>query len=357
MELTFTNQINETETKRRWRRVFFALYTPVYVRYALYAVMFCYTGLLLFDLRYFMIVLAAAYVVGILTWYPRIWKVYRETFRKIGAFDHPTTVRLADTFIEVTCGENTAKNEYGVFSGFVELNDVIALINQKSIAATFEKKDFADGGKEFVQCLRKCGVKKIELWGFKRWGLAFSPVALMALLGVAHIVYIASAQNRHWAYEYGCRTQCCSNLKQMMCGLLIYSDDLKKEGKVSFPQLFTLDDVVAAGLADESYGGCPRSCTGFAYVPYSRLLNKNASAAANTPVLFDYVIGCHRKRKHSLWGKDTPQTLVAFEDGHVSVEENLASFMDIYERYAPLMSKEDANELRRFCEDHDGLLQ
>lgn len=319
--------------------------------------MFCCIGMLLFDLRYFMIVLAAAYVIGILTWYPRIWKVYRETFRKLGAFDHPVTVRLTDTFIEVTCGENTAKNEYGVFSGFVELKDIIALINQKSIAATFDKKDFADGGKEFMQCLINSGVKKIELWGFKRCMLAFLPVALMALLGVAHIMHNANVQNQLWMYEKTCQTQCCSNLKQMMCGLLIYSDDLKKEGKVSFPQLFTLDEVIAAGLADESKSGCPKSCAGYAYVPYSRLLDKNASAAANTPVLFDYVIGCHRKRKHLLWGKDTPLTLVAFEDGHVSIEENLASFMGIYEKYAPLMSKEDANELRRFCEDQDGLLQ
>ena len=357
MELVFHHQVNEAEAKRRWRRVFFTLYAPVYVRYALYAIMFACMGILLSDLRYFMNVLAAAYVVGILTWYPRIWRVYRETFRKSGAFDHPTTIRLTDTFIEVLCGENTAKNEYGVFSGFLEKNDVIALINQKSIAAIFEKKDFADEGKEFTQCLRNAGVKKIELWGFKRWGLAFLPVVLMALMGVAYVVHIANVQNQLWMYEKACRTQCCSNLKQMMCGLLIYSDDLKKDGKVSFPQLFTLDDVVAAGLAEYSFGSCPRSCSEFAYVPYSRLLDTNASAAANTPVLFDYVFGCHRERKHLLWGKDTPQTLVAFEDGHVAVEENLASFMDIYERYAPLMSKEDAIELRRFCEDHDGLAQ
>ncbi|MBR4673502.1 MAG: hypothetical protein IKP00_03475 [Victivallales bacterium] len=354
MELTLKEQINEAEAKRSWRRVFFALFAPVYVRYILWAMMFCGIGLLNYYLRHLMLALTAGYFIAILSWYPRIWKVYRETFRKSGAFNHPTTVRLTDTFIEIACGENTAKNEYGVFSGFVELNDVIALINQKSIAATFKKKDFADGGEEFMQCLRNSGVKKIELWGFKRWGLAFLPVALMALLVVVHI---ANVQNRLWMYEKACKTQCCSNLKQMMCGLFIYSDDLKKAGNASFQQSFTLDEVVAAGLADESHCGCPKSCAGYAYVPYGRLLDKNASSAANTPVLFDYVFGCHRKRKHLLWGKDTLQTLVAFEDGHVSIEENLASFMDLYERYAPLMSRKNANELRRFCEDHDGLIQ
>ena len=357
MEYILNSQIDEAEARRRWRKLFFAQYAPVYVRYALYAVMLFCIGIMLYNLRYFMFVMGAAYLLSILTWYPRTWKLYRETLRKLGAFEHPTTVHLTDSFLEVTCGENTVKNEYRVFSEYIELKHNIALLNQKSIAVSFSKNDFSDGGAEFMQCLEKSGVKRLEPWGFKRWKSAFLPVVLMALLGVVYIAQIANVQNRLWMYEKSCMTLCRSNLKQMMLGLFIYSDDMGKAGITSFPQSLPLDEMVAAGCVKESYGGCPKSCVGYIYVPYNRPLDYKAGTAANTPVLFDWMIGCHRYRKHLLWGKEMPQTIVAFEDGSVSIEENLASFMDIWKKYAPLMSKEDAEVLRKTCKYFDDLEQ
>ena len=354
MELTLKNQLEEAVAKRRWRRVFFALYAPVYARYALYVALFCIFGLILPNLQCFMLTLAVAYVIAIFTWYPRIWRVYRETFRNSGAFDHPTVVHLTDTFIDLNCGENSSKNEYRVFSGYIELKDTIALINQKAIAAVFEKTYFADDGKEFIQCLEKAGVKKLEFWGFKRWWLVFLPVVFMALLVVAHVFEV---HKRCWRHEHGSTVTCASNLKQLMCGFLIFSSDLREVGKSAIFQSFPLDEMVDEGYVNESIGGCPTSSVGYAYVPYNRPLDHNSRTAASTPVMWDFIIGCHRKTSRLPWRKPITLTVVVFEDQHCTCEENLTCHMDIYNKYSPSMSQNDAEALRKICEEYDGMEQ
>ena len=105
---------------------------------------------------------------------------------------------------------------------------------------------------------------------------------------------------------------------------------------------------------------CPKTHAEYIYVRYDRpFAHVTSIAAANTPVLFDSVIGCHRHRKFNFlgMGADIPWTLVAFEDGHVSIEENLTCFMDIYDRHVPFMSKEDAEVLKKHCEEADRRIQ
>ena len=351
MEVTVTEQIEEAEIKRCWEKVFFALYAPMYVRYALYAVVFCMCGLLLrLEFNFIFYALAVGYLLAILSWYPRTWKIYREVFRKTGQLEKPTTVHLTDTFMEVACGENSAKNEYSIFSGYIELKDEIALINQKTIAATIRKKDFADGGEEFMQCLEKAGVRRIDFWGVKRWWHVLLPIVMMAILGMIHF---SDVRFRNWIHEKGYSTHCVSNLKMLMCDLIIYSEEQKEAGNIMFYQSENLlEELIDEGWVDDKNVGCPKLHLRFIYVPYKRPLDSTSSTAANTPVLFDLTVGAHQKAPR-LFGKSPSQTMVAFEDGHVSAEENLRCHMDIYERYAPFMSKEDAEVLRKCCEEHD----
>ena len=353
MELTFTKQAEEAEIKRRWKKVFFALYAPMYVRYALYVVLFCLCGFLLrLDFNFIFFALALGYFLAILSWYSRTWKIYHEVFRKTGQFEKPTTVHLTDTFMELTGGENSAKNVYSIFSGYIELKDEIALINQKTIAATFRKKYFSDGGEELMQCLDKAGVKKIDFGGFRRWRLVLLPIAMMVILGIIHF---SDVRFRNWIHEKSYNTKCLSNLKMLMCDLIIYSEEQKEAGNIAFAQSETLlEELVEEGYVNEKNVGCPKLSLCFIYVPYKRPLDSTSSTAANTPVLFDWIIGAHKKAPRLL-GKTTTQTMVAFEDGHVSAEENLRCHKDIYERYAPFMSKEDAEVLRKCCEEHDNM--
>ncbi len=353
MELTFTKQAEEAEIKRRWKKVFFALYAPMYVRYALYVVLFCMCGTFLrLEFNFIFFALALGYLLVILSWYSRTWKIYREVFRKTGQFEKPTTVHLTDTFMELSCGENSAKNVYSIFSGYIELKDEIALINQKTIAATFRKKYFSDGGAELMQCLDKAGVKKIDFWGFRRWRLVLLTIVMMAIFGIIHF---SDVLFRNWIHEKGYNTSCLSNLKMLMCDLIIYSEEQKEAGNITFTQSKNLlEELVEEGYVNEKNVGCPKLHLWFAYVPYKRPLDSTSSTAPNTPVLFDLTIGAHQKAPR-LFGKTTSQTMVAFEDGHVSAEENLKCHMDIYERYAPFMNKEDAEVLRKCCEEHDNM--
>lgn len=353
MEATITRQIEEAEIKRRWRKVFFALYAPMYVRYTLYVVVFCLCGVLLrLEFNFIFIALAVGYLLAILSWYSRTWKIYREVFRKTGQFEKPTTLHLTDTFMEVACGENYAKNEYSIFSEYIELKDEIALINQKTIAATIGKEDFTDVGEEFMQCLEKAGVRRIDFWGFRRWWHVSLPIVMMAILGIIHF---SDVRFRDWIHEKGYSTKCVSNLKMLMCDLIIYSEEQKEAGNITFTQSRNLlEELVEEGYVNEKNVGCPKLHLCFAYVPYKRPLDSTSSTAANTPVLFDLTIGAHQKAPR-LWGKTSTQTMVAFEDGHVSAEENLRCHKDIYERYAPFMSKDDAEVLRECCEEHDDM--
>ena len=100
---------------------------------------------------------------------------------------------------------------------------------------------------------------------------------------------------------------------------------------------------------------CPKTRTKYVYVQYKRAVAPDSAAARNTPVLFDSVIGCHKHRNANLLGMGTEisWTLIAFEAGQVSAVENLTCFKDIYDKYAPFMSKDDAEVLRKCCEAAD----
>ena len=147
---------------------------------------------------------------------------------------------------------------------------------------------------------------------------------------------------------------CNSNLKQLACTVQGYQ--LENKTSRHFPSFQNLAEwgvINNDTLRELEY--CPKTHTKYIYVQYERAVNPDSAAARNTPVLFDSVIGCHKHRNANFFGVGTENswTLIAFEAGQVSVVENLICFKDIYDKYAPFMSKDDAVVLRKCCEAAD----
>ena len=154
-------------------------------------------------------------------------------------------------------------------------------------------------------------------------------------------------------------SNCNSNLKQLACGLHVYQFGQKNGGNESLPHFPSFQELVECGVFDNDtlreLDYCPKTHKKYVYVQYERAVDPDSVAARNTPVLLDSVIGSHKHRKANLLGMDTEVswTLIAFEAGQVSVVENLTCFKDIYDKYAPFMSKDDAEVLRKCCEAAD----
>ena len=152
---------------------------------------------------------------------------------------------------------------------------------------------------------------------------------------------------------------CNSNLKQLANGLHAYQLDPKDGGNESSRHFPSFQELVECGVFDNDtlreLEYCPKTHTKYVYVQYERAVDPDSVVARNTPVLFDSVIGCHKRRNANRLGMGTEisWTLITFEAGQVSAVENLTCFKDIYDKYAPFMSKDDAEVLRKCCEAAD----
>lgn len=189
MDVTLTQQFDEPTTKRRLRHAFFVLNLPTYLAYAIVSAGFAVLATLpLPELASWICLgLAVVYVVCLLLWFPRVWRVYREIWRKTGAFEHPTAIRLTDEWKEVRCGENFAKNEYRVYSAYLECREIIILVQQKVVAAFFDKADLADGGAELMRRFDAAGVKRIRQWSLRRW---WKPIVELAIFIALLIIVV-----------------------------------------------------------------------------------------------------------------------------------------------------------------------
>ena len=218
-----------------------------------------------------------------------------------------------------------------------------------------------------MSCLgKKVSSRRAWFW------IVFLVVCLMALVWIP---YFANIQNEKWIREKGPRSQCLTNLKALLSfGAFCQSHEAEETGNRAFPKsLPLLKEVVITEMTDllgeeaalmyditldetrPSWTGdeCPMTHAKYAYAPYDRPPNPKSSTAANTPVLWDGIIGSHHAKYGALWGNGVPQTCIVFEDGHFSYEENLTCHTDIFKKYAPLMSQEDAETLRQICEELD----
>ena len=356
MELTFEYQIEEAVAKKRLRRVYNTIHALEYVRNVLYLILFCVCAVLLQKFMCVFLIMAFLFSISIISAFPRLWRFYRQNLAEKGAFEYPTMLHITDTFIEVSRGGNSAKVEYRLFTNYLDIEDGIALLKQDLIVTAVPKSIFVDGGKEYIQCLENAGVRKFQTHGFKRWRGVCTPIILMPVICLG---YIATENHTKAIFEKFQRQNCVSHLKQLTNALHVYSyGNTKMENKPQhFPPLQILIDMIGANQSVDGLASCPKSHTEYVYVQYDKPVALTPSiTAANTPVLFDNVIGCHRissKASFLGFGTEIHQTVIAFEDGHVSVEENLTCHKDIYDKYASFMSEKDAEVLLKCCEEAD----
>ena len=353
MDLTIERRNDEATLKRRFRKVFFVVNGPIYVRLLLVVALFLQTGLIFPNYRLATSALALFFFTLFLSFYPRTWRIVRDAYRKTGGFDAPTILHLTDTHIEVTRGDNSSKSEYGMFSVYVPMKDYIALLSQDVIATGFLRSDFADGGAEFIQRLEAAGVRRLRRWSLKRWGGTLIVFVLCLVITALCAWGLKNRTDDQKKFDAVMRGKCVSNLSSLTESLLAYSQKRKEAGDASFPQSLPWKEMIDAGCAKEEdwpINDCPLTWEEYILVPYGRTLDRRSANAASTPVLFDGCIGSHSRKSSVFFGKGIPQTLVAFEDGHVEILENLSSHQDIYEKFAPRMSKEDAEVLRKCCE-------
>ena len=340
MELTFEIQQDEQQARRKWRRVFSRLYAPKKALFIMIAVLAICCGLITRsqEIRLVSFVAGVLLLVAPLFWFSRIWLIYRAYFRRNGAFDHLTTIHLTDTMIETTCGANGSQLEYRVFSNYIPLNDCIALINGDSIAAVFYRSAFPDGGAEFIKCLEASGVKDISTLRVKRWLVVWLYGAFAAL---AVVVCAKSLLSRYSIYRTGMNGlhTCGGQLQQLHQKIAKHATDAGGALPRELSELNLPDEEFGCNFTDDTY----------LYVPYGRL-DSNGKASAQTPILIEE-LGGHWVL--SVWSQYTAYTPIVFADGHVAFEKNLCSYTDIYDKYAPFMSPEDAEVLKKCCEKWD----
>lgn len=338
MDLTIEHRLSELEGKRKWRKVYFAFAAPGYVLCLFYTFVCILAGIQLAEAWPFPITIAVLFSIGLLRNWPRTWRMYRELFRRQGAFEHPTVIHLTDNFIETSCGENHSKYEYSLYTHYFCMKEYIALLHKRTLVNVFDRKDFSDGGKEWMACLEASGVKKKCFWDFRRWWLAL--FFLLAVVFMLTIPCHANSANSEWGREKAARTACVSYLKMTGLGLMLYADD----NDLHYPPNLKT-------LVDKEYlvkMHCPGTGYEYRYVHYPKLSNENA---ANKPIVIED-IGSHWKKK-GLFGKRIFLTSILFADAHVMTLENLCDYMDIYEQYGKFLSEEEAQVLKECCEKWD----
>ena len=337
MDLTFEIQQEENQARRLWRRVFQRLFAPKSTLYIIIGILAISCGLIARteEIRIVSFVAGILLIVAPLFWFSRIWLIYRGFFRRSGVFENPTTIHLTDTMIETTRGANSSRMEYRVYSNYIPLNDSIALINGDSIAAVFNRSAFPDGGAEFIKCLEASGVKNISTLRVRRWLIVWLYAAFAAL---AFFICAMSLLSRYSCYRSAMKglQTCGGHLQQLHQKIVKHATDA--EG--ALPR-----ELSELNLPDEEFG-CNFSDATYLYVPYGRL-DSSDKASAQTPILIEE-LGGHWVL--SVWGRYTTFTPIVFADGHVAFEKNLYSYTDIHDKYAPLMSPENAEVLKKCCE-------
>lgn len=142
MDLTIEHRRSEEDGKKLWRKAFFAFAAPGYVLGVIYILICIVIGLQNEGWRSFLFAFATIVGFANLIAWPRTWRMYREIFQRQGAFKQPTVIRLTDSFIETSCGENHSKQEYSLFTHYFCLKDCIVLIHKNSIMCIIQKKSF-----------------------------------------------------------------------------------------------------------------------------------------------------------------------------------------------------------------------
>ena len=345
MDLTIEHQNKEREAKSRFRKVYYRVLAPWYVTMLCAVVMLVMVGLSTSseELRGVCFSLSALGIVIILTGFHFFWRRTRKVFMKSGAFEHPTVIHLTDAYVEITCGENYSKNEYKVFSDYILLKDTIVLRIQRYLAGFYRRDDFPDGGAEFIRCLEACGVKRASTLG--RWWDAW---ALLALTVYCVISCTVAFHNEEWSQDKAERVVCMNNLKMTYLGLTMYAEEANQGVSLLPPSLQALKN---AEYIDKNELCCPTTMQEYKFVPYSKM--PDALSPDKAPIVIDGIASHYKWPCFPIGISRVWQTPILFADGHISLEEDVYCYMDIYDRYGCFLDETEAETLKKCCEAWD----
>ncbi len=348
MDLTIESQYTEADFRRRWWRMTLAYSAPRLVVCGLYFLIIVSFGIYCqihwhkTGASIVYLALAGVFALAVFFAYLRAWRKSRSLLQRQGCFEHPIHIHLTDRFLESSCGENQSKCEYRVATHYLCMKDCIALLHKNDFLSVIARKYFPDGGEEWMHCLENNGVKKLRVWGIRRWWITLLFLLLVALA----LLLPRVAPHDHEGYAK--RTACVSNLKLLNIGLTMYKDE--NEGHLP-PSLDALLKWNADFLHDdlEKYSRCPLTGREYKFIPYTS--EADSDSAPFRPILLDEP-GCHQIRTRSLFKKSiSSQTPILFSDGHVYVELNdRRDYLDIYEAFSDYLSPEDAELLKKCCE-------
>ena len=331
MDQTYESQCDERELKRWYRRTFYALNAPLI---ALIPVIACWVGhwcsSICGSFTICLILIVELEVVFLFH-----WRATQRLLARTGTFEQTTTIHLTDTLMEISCGANATQMEYRTFFDYLLQRKFIVLRQSPTAGMAIIRRDrLPDNGEELLRCLNANGVRKFCFWSLRRWWLVLLVVVICIGL---------SAWRTRWQERENCRI-CESSLGQLAEWVLDYDRWYgKNEGEEAL-----LPETLQEIDKDWVVWCCRNTFDQYRYVPYRRRLDADSPTAQYTPLLVDS-IGAHRQPGHAR----IRLTLIAFEDTHVSCEENLNCYMDIYNRYGHLQSPEDAEFLRKYCEQWD----
>ncbi|MBP5638209.1 MAG: hypothetical protein J6X55_01930 [Victivallales bacterium] len=345
MDLTIEHRNNEKEAKCRLKRVCYRAMAPYYVTMLCAVVMLVKCGLATYsvELRCVCFSLAVLGIVKILTGFPFFWRRTRKTLTKSGTFEHPMVIHLTDAYVEITCGENYSKNEYKVFSDYILLKDTIVLRIQRYLAGFYRRNDFPDGGAEFIRCLEACGVKRTAMW--KRWWAAW---LLLALAVYSVISFISTIHNEEWSQDKAERVVCMNNLKMTYLGLTMYANEANQGASPMPPSLQALKN---AKVIEKNGAICPTTMQEYKFIPYSKM--PDALSPDKAPIVIDGIPSHYKWPYFPIKWSRVWQTPILFADGHISLEEDVYCYMDIYDRYGYFLDETEAETLKKCCEAWD----
>lgn len=332
MDQSYVSQLDERELKRWYRRTFYALNAPTI---ALILVIACWVGHWYSSIcSSFMICLIL--IVELEVVFIFRWRATQRLLARTGSFEQTTTIHLTDTLMEITCGANATRMEYRTFYDYLLQREFIVLRQSPTGGMAIIRRDkFPDNGEELLRCLDTSAVRKFRFWSLRRWWL----VLLLALFCIGMSAWRIRIQ------EQNCRA-CESALESLAEWVLDYD---RWHGESEGVEALLPETLQEIDQVLETWR-CQKTTEQYRYVPYRRRLDPKSPTAQYSPLLVDS-IGAHRQPGHAR----IRLTLIAFEDAHVSCEENLTCHMDIYNRYGHLLPSEDAEVLRKYCEQWDSL--
>ena len=108
----------------------------------------------------------------------RVFKVVTPT----GTFDKDSYLHFYPKKFLCRCGENESVTEYSTISGYFRFrNRIFLLMGGQMFFAVFREVLFEGKMNDFISSLEASGVRKVNFFSLKRWGVTFGLIILCTM--------------------------------------------------------------------------------------------------------------------------------------------------------------------------------